>query len=65
MSNAEELVKVAKQNRIESLKRSLARMPDRTGTYYQRRRRRLWDELAALEHELLHYELYNQGDTVR
>lgn len=65
MSSAEELVRVAKQNRIESIKRSLDRMPERMGTYYQRRRTRLKGELAALELELRDYELFNQGDTVR
>jgi len=65
MRNAEELVRIAKESRVACLKRSLEMMPRRTGSYYLRRRRLLKLELEALEHELLQYELFNQGDTVR
>jgi len=65
MMGAEDLVRVAKENRMASIKRSLEVMPNRSGTYYLRRRRKLSEELAALQLELLHYELFNQCETVR
>jgi hypothetical protein len=65
MPNADDLIKRAKANRVESLKRSLAAMPNRQGKYYVRRRQQLTLELELLEHELFQYDLFNSGDTVR